>query len=76
MYIFWAKQKPLSWKHDGIKCVGVGILSSEGSESEPAGGLARAGESSSVPVLRRLRQNREKRNSRLRASALIISQAD
>eukprot|EP00066_Takifugu_rubripes_P025836 XP_011615102.1 PREDICTED: shootin-1-like isoform X1 [Takifugu rubripes] len=48
----------------------------EGSELEPVGSLARAGESSSTPVLRRLRQNREKRNSRLRASALIISQAD
>uniref|UniRef100_A0A674MAI3 Shootin-1-like n=1 Tax=Takifugu rubripes TaxID=31033 RepID=A0A674MAI3_TAKRU len=45
-------------------------------ELEPVGSLARAGESSSTPVLRRLRQNREKRNSRLRASALIISQAD
>lgn len=35
-----------------------------------------AGESSSAPVLRRLRLNREKRDSRLRASTLIINQAD
>lgn len=41
-----------------------------------AGGAPWAGESSSAPVLRRLRQNREKRDSRLRASALIISQAE
>ncbi|XP_015230944.1 PREDICTED: shootin-1-like isoform X1 [Cyprinodon variegatus] len=32
-----------------------------------------AGESSSAPVLRRLKQNREKRDSRIRASALIIN---
>lgn len=53
------------------------ILSSDASELEPAAeSSAWAGESGSAPVLRRLRQNREKRNSRLRASALIISQAD
>lgn len=52
-------------------------LSSDASGWEPAAeGSAWAGESGSAPVLRRLRQNREERNSRLRASALIISQAD
>lgn len=52
-------------------------LSSDDSEWKPsAEGSAWAGESGSAPVLRRLRQNREERNSRLRASALIISQAD
>lgn len=33
-----------------------------------------ASEKGSAPVLRRLKQNREKRDSRIRASALIISQ--
>ncbi|XP_034413715.1 shootin-1 isoform X2 [Cyclopterus lumpus] len=39
-----------------------------------AGGAPWAGESGAAPVLRRLKQNREKRDSRIRASALIISQ--
>uniref|UniRef100_H3CD08 Shootin 2 n=1 Tax=Tetraodon nigroviridis TaxID=99883 RepID=H3CD08_TETNG len=51
--------------------------STQTQESEPAAeSCAWAGESGSAPVLRRLRQNREKRSSRLRASALIIGQAD
>ncbi|XP_049923933.1 shootin-1 isoform X2 [Epinephelus moara] len=46
-----------------------------GPPSVPAAGdVPWAGESSSAPVLRRLKQNREKRDSRIRASALIISQ--
>lgn len=36
-----------------------------------AGALLYAGERGSTPVLRRLQQNREKRNSRIRASELI-----
>uniref|UniRef100_A0A674B4F5 Uncharacterized protein n=1 Tax=Salmo trutta TaxID=8032 RepID=A0A674B4F5_SALTR len=39
-----------------------------------AGALPWAGESGSTPVLRRLQQNREKRNSRIRESKLIICQ--
>lgn len=39
-----------------------------------AGDVPWAGECGSAPVLRRLKQNREKRDSRIRASALIISQ--
>ncbi|KAM3842417.1 shootin-1 [Diretmus argenteus] len=39
-----------------------------------AGSLTWAGESSGGHVLRRLKHNREKRDSRIRASALIISQ--
>uniref|UniRef100_A0A4W5PMY9 Uncharacterized protein n=1 Tax=Hucho hucho TaxID=62062 RepID=A0A4W5PMY9_9TELE len=39
-----------------------------------AGALPWAGESGSTPVLRRLQQNREKRNSRIRESELIICQ--
>ncbi|XP_068584231.1 shootin-1 isoform X2 [Cebidichthys violaceus] len=39
-----------------------------------AGDSPWAGESGSAPVLRRLKQNRDKRDSRIRASALIISQ--
>uniref|UniRef100_A0A8C6PTR1 Shootin 2 n=1 Tax=Nothobranchius furzeri TaxID=105023 RepID=A0A8C6PTR1_NOTFU len=35
-----------------------------------------AGESGTAPVLRRLKQNREQRDSRIRASALIISHGD
>ncbi|XP_061566458.1 shootin-1 isoform X2 [Cololabis saira] len=35
-----------------------------------------AAESSSAPVLRRLKQNREKRDSRIRASALVVSPED
>ncbi|XP_054457214.1 LOW QUALITY PROTEIN: shootin-1 [Anoplopoma fimbria] len=38
-----------------------------------AGDAPWAGESGSAPVLRRLKQNREKRDSRIRASTLIIS---
>ncbi|CAI5669236.1 unnamed protein product [Oreochromis niloticus] len=38
-----------------------------------AGDAPWAGESGSAPVLRRLKQNREKRDSRIRASALFIS---
>ncbi|XP_032439981.1 shootin-1 isoform X1 [Xiphophorus hellerii] len=38
-----------------------------------AGDCPWAGESGSAPVLRRLKQNREKRDSRIRASALILS---
>ncbi|XP_031706485.1 shootin-1 isoform X3 [Anarrhichthys ocellatus] len=46
-----------------------------GPQCVPAAGDAPwAGESGSAPVLRRLKQNREKRDSRIRASALIISQ--
>uniref|UniRef100_A0A8C2ZJB9 Shootin 2 n=1 Tax=Cyclopterus lumpus TaxID=8103 RepID=A0A8C2ZJB9_CYCLU len=39
-----------------------------------AGGAPWAGESGAAPVLRRLKQNREKRDSRIRASALIINE--
>ncbi|XP_038851184.1 shootin-1-like [Salvelinus namaycush] len=39
-----------------------------------AGALPWAGESGSTPVLRRLQQNREKRNSRIKESELIICQ--
>lgn len=47
----------------------------QGAECVPAAGDAPwASESGSAPVLRRLRQNREKRDSRIRASALIFSQ--
>ncbi|PWA28839.1 hypothetical protein CCH79_00012849 [Gambusia affinis] len=38
-----------------------------------AGDCPWAGESGGAPVLRRLKQNREKRDSRIRASALIVS---
>ncbi|XP_023202613.1 shootin-1-like isoform X1 [Xiphophorus maculatus] len=38
-----------------------------------AGDCPWAGESGSAPVLRRLKQNREKRDSRIRASAFILS---
>ncbi|CAB1345387.1 unnamed protein product [Coregonus sp. 'balchen'] len=41
-----------------------------------AGALPWAGEHGSTPVLRRLKQNREKRNSRIRASELIICQEE
>ncbi|MEQ2262092.1 hypothetical protein XENORESO_009836 [Xenotaenia resolanae] len=45
-----------------------------GQQRVPAAGDSPwAGESGNAPVLRRLRQNREKRDSRIRASALIIS---
>uniref|UniRef100_A0A8C9ZA98 Shootin-1-like n=1 Tax=Sander lucioperca TaxID=283035 RepID=A0A8C9ZA98_SANLU len=39
-----------------------------------SGDVPWAGESGSAPVLRRLKQNREKRDSRIRASALIYNQ--
>uniref|UniRef100_A0A8C9ZFQ7 Shootin-1-like n=1 Tax=Sander lucioperca TaxID=283035 RepID=A0A8C9ZFQ7_SANLU len=46
-----------------------------GSQCVPAAGdVPWAGESGSAPVLRRLKQNREKRDSRIRASALIYNQ--
>ncbi|XP_041635505.1 shootin-1 isoform X2 [Cheilinus undulatus] len=46
-----------------------------GPQSAPAAAdVPWAGETGSAPVLRRLRQNREKRDSRIRASALIINQ--
>ncbi|XP_039679173.1 shootin-1 isoform X2 [Perca fluviatilis] len=46
-----------------------------GSQCVPAAGDGPwAGESGSAPVLRRLKQNREKRDSRVRASALLNSQ--
>ncbi|XP_042184191.1 shootin-1 isoform X2 [Oncorhynchus tshawytscha] len=41
-----------------------------------AGALLCAGERGSTPVLRRLQQNREKRNSRIRSSELIICQEE
>lgn len=40
------------------------------------GALLCAGERGSTPVLRRLQQNREKRNSRIRSSELIICQEE
>ncbi|XP_010780862.1 shootin-1 [Notothenia coriiceps] len=46
-----------------------------GAQCVPAAGdCPWAGESSRAPVLRRLKQNREKRDSRIRASALILGQ--
>ncbi|XP_039900977.1 shootin-1 isoform X3 [Simochromis diagramma] len=42
-------------------------------QPQVAGDAPWAGESGSAPVLRRLKQNREKRDSRIRASALFIS---
>ncbi|CAI5669237.1 unnamed protein product [Oreochromis niloticus] len=42
-------------------------------QPQAAGDAPWAGESGSAPVLRRLKQNREKRDSRIRASALFIS---
>uniref|UniRef100_A0A096M2Q8 Shootin-1-like n=1 Tax=Poecilia formosa TaxID=48698 RepID=A0A096M2Q8_POEFO len=46
----------------------------QGQQRVPAAGdCPWAGESGSAPVLRRLKQNREKRDSRIRASALIVS---
>ncbi|KAL6118460.1 uncharacterized protein ACO6RY_03258 [Pungitius sinensis] len=46
-----------------------------GPQRVPAAGAAPwAGESGTAPVLRRLKQNREKRDSRIRTSALIINQ--
>uniref|UniRef100_A0A8C7FFI9 Shootin-1 n=1 Tax=Oncorhynchus kisutch TaxID=8019 RepID=A0A8C7FFI9_ONCKI len=51
---------------------GQDTLSSPGSPA--AGALPWAGESGSTPVLRRLQQNREKRNSHIRESKLIICQ--
>lgn len=62
--IFWGRANLCSDPQPGPQCVPA------------AGGVPWAGESSSAPVLRRLRQNREKRDSRLRASTLIISQVD
>nr|XP_046236195.1 shootin-1 isoform X2 [Scatophagus argus] len=48
-----------------------------GPQAVPAAGdVPWAGECGSAPVLRRLRQNREKRDSRLRASALLFKQDD
>ncbi|XP_063752328.1 shootin-1 isoform X2 [Eleginops maclovinus] len=41
---------------------------------QAAGDVPWATECSSAPVLRRLKQNREKRDSRIRASALIVTQ--
>ncbi|KAM8897906.1 shootin-1 isoform 2-T2 [Spinachia spinachia] len=48
---------------------------SPGPQCVPAAGAAPwAGESGTAPVLRRLKRNREKRDSRIRTSALLINQ--